>query len=168
MTPLQQRAVDIRARLRCPPNAVADTGINMRNGWPVRLRRKPVERLKLAPAPPVAKAAPEPLWEASRSKNMIRLIIGRVCKEWNIDLIELLSHRRQHYLCVPRQVAMAVALKLTPLSSMQLGRHFGRDHSTILHARRVMAGHMNAVAIELGSDAAIQEWVRALKARLEA
>lgn len=35
---------------------------------------------------------------------------------------------------VPRQVAMYLARRLTPLSFPQIGRVFGRDHSTVQHA----------------------------------
>ena len=43
MTPQRQRAIDIRDRLRNPPNAVADTGINMKNGVPVLRVVRPCE-----------------------------------------------------------------------------------------------------------------------------
>src|SRR5690349_5074045 len=40
-------------------------------------------------------------------------------------------NRRKVY---PRQVAMLLALRLTEQGPTNIGRRFGRDHSTVLHA----------------------------------
>ena len=41
----------------------------------------------------------------------------------------------------PRQVAIALAAELTPHSWHEIGRRFGRDHTTVLHAVRKISQH---------------------------
>lgn len=54
-----------------------------------------------------------------------------------IRLQELLGRKRTRSISHPRQLAMYLARRLTPLSLEEIGMHFGgRDHSTVLHAER--------------------------------
>ncbi|MCK4342969.1 MAG: chromosomal replication initiator protein DnaA [Phycisphaerae bacterium] len=64
-------------------------------------------------------------------------ILEAVSKHFGIRLQELLGRKRNRSISHPRQVAMYLARKLTPLSLEEIGMHFGgRDHSTVLHAER--------------------------------
>lgn len=54
-----------------------------------------------------------------------------------------------------RMLAMYLAGELTPLSLPQIGRHFGRDHTTVLHACR-------AIEAATGEEAARRDRVMAL------
>lgn len=58
---------------------------------------------------------------------------------YEIPLIEMSSQRRGREVAWPRQEAMYLAKKLTPLSLPQIGRLFGdRDHTTVIHAIRAV------------------------------
>jgi len=64
-------------------------------------------------------------------------ILEAVSKHYGIRLQELLGRKRTRSISHPRQIAMYLARKLTPLSLEEIGMHFGgRDHSTVLHAER--------------------------------
>jgi chromosomal replication initiator protein len=66
-------------------------------------------------------------------------ILEIVSKHFGIRLQELLGRKRTRSVSYPRQVAMYLARKLTPLSLEEIGMHFGgRDHSTVLHAERLI------------------------------
>lgn len=63
-----------------------------------------------------------------------------MCGAARITVEEIRSVRRLDRLVVPRQLAMAIAHRLTSQSYPELGRRFGgRDHTTALHAVQKMA-----------------------------
>ena len=54
----------------------------------------------------------------------------------------------------PRQIAMALAREMTGASLTRIGRHFRRDHSTVLHAiRRVAKSETAHSEIKITMDA---------------
>ena len=64
-------------------------------------------------------------------------ILEAVSKHFGVRLQELLGRKRTRSISHPRQIAMYLTRKLTPLSLEEIGMHFGgRDHSTVLHAER--------------------------------
>jgi len=66
-------------------------------------------------------------------------ILSVVSRHFGIRLQELLGRRRTRSISYPRQIAMYLIRRLTPLSLEEIGMHFdGRDHSTILHAERAI------------------------------
>ena len=66
-------------------------------------------------------------------------ILETISKHFGIRLQDLLGRKRTRSLSYPRQVAMYLARQLTPLSLEEIGMHFGgRDHSTVLHAERLV------------------------------
>lgn len=63
-----------------------------------------------------------------------------VAEYYKIKLSEMYSKRRSRTVARPRQIAMALAKELTPLSLPDIGEAFGgRDHTTVLHACRKVA-----------------------------
>lgn len=64
-----------------------------------------------------------------------------VADYYKIKVAEMYSKKRVRSLARPRQIAMALAKELTPMSLPEIGEAFGgRDHTTVLHAcRRVHA-----------------------------
>lgn len=69
----------------------------------------------------------------------IAAIQKATAERYHIRLIEMVSQRRARSVARPRQVAMYLAKELTPCSLPMIGRHFGgRDHTTVMHACRVV------------------------------
>ncbi len=66
-------------------------------------------------------------------------ILETVSKHFGVKLSDLVGRKRSRSVSFPRQVGMYLARRLTPLSLEEIGGHFGgRDHSTVLHAERVI------------------------------
>jgi len=64
-----------------------------------------------------------------------------VADYYQLRVTDLLSKRRTRSLARPRQMAMALAKELTEHSLPEIGDAFGgRDHTTVLHACRVIRG----------------------------
>jgi chromosomal replication initiator protein len=63
-----------------------------------------------------------------------------VAEYYKVKMADLLSKRRSRSVARPRQMAMALAKELTNHSLPEIGDVFGgRDHTTVLHACRVIA-----------------------------
>ncbi len=56
--------------------------------------------------------------------------------QFGLSQDELLSSRRTRRYAWPRQVAMVLSRELTNQSYLRIGRNFGKDHTTVLHAVR--------------------------------
>ena len=76
---------------------------------------------------------------ANRRRITIDEIQRTVCQFFRVDRAEMSSKRRARAVVRPRQVAMYLAKVLTPRSYPEIGRKFGgRDHSTVIHAVRLI------------------------------
>lgn len=64
------------------------------------------------------------------------LIISQVSKFYSIDEVVLRGTLRNQATAEARQVAMYLMRNLTNMSTTDIGREFGRDHTTVLHAIR--------------------------------
>ncbi len=78
---------------------------------------------------------------ASAHKQVsIENIQKTVADFYKIKVADMFSKKRTRNLARPRQIAMALAKELTPLSLPEIGDAFGgRDHTTVLHACRKVA-----------------------------
>jgi chromosomal replication initiator protein len=66
-------------------------------------------------------------------------IRGEICDHFRVTEREILSAQRARYVARPRQVAMYLSRHLTLHSLPTIGKFFGgRDHTTVLHACRVI------------------------------
>lgn len=63
-------------------------------------------------------------------------IMDAVCKVFDITKSELLGKNRQQHIALARQVAMYLCKNELDLSFPAVGKIFGRDHTTVLHACR--------------------------------
>jgi len=64
-----------------------------------------------------------------------------VAEYYKIKVADILSKRRNRSVARPRQIAMALAKELTNHSLPEIGDSFGgRDHTTVLHACRLVNG----------------------------
>lgn len=60
-----------------------------------------------------------------------------VALKYSVDIKDLKSHQRTASITLPRQVSMYLSCVMTDQSSTDIGRAFGgKDHSTVLHARK--------------------------------
>jgi chromosomal replication initiator protein len=93
--------------------------------------------------------------EVEANRPTVERIAERVGLHFQVDPQLLQSRRRSRGALLARQVAMALARRLTLLSLDQIGAYFGgRDHSTVLHACR---------KVDSGRDAALSGAVRQLQ-----
>ncbi len=66
-----------------------------------------------------------------------------VCSVLGVSRQDLLSPRRTAPISRARHVAMYLARDLTSLSLAQIAREFDRDHSTVLHAVRIVSSRLD-------------------------
>ncbi len=72
-------------------------------------------------------------------KPDIDLIQKTVSDFFHIRLTDLKSKKRTQHIAFCRQVAMYLCRKLTDSSFPSIGGHFGRDHSTVIHAYNLIS-----------------------------
>jgi chromosomal replication initiation ATPase DnaA len=78
---------------------------------------------------------------------------GAVQTRLQISAAEILGTSTRKRVSEPRQIAMALARELTGASLPKIGLHFGRDHTTVLHAlRRVAAAEAKSSAFKVEID----------------
>ena len=67
-------------------------------------------------------------------------ILQSTANYYALKMADLKSVRRDRRIARPRQLAMYLSKMLTPLSLPDIGTHFERDHTTILHAIKTIEG----------------------------
>jgi len=90
----------------------------------------------------------------------IALIQMRICKAFDISMIEIKSSRRFKRLIPPRHLAMWLCKKLTSASLPVIARNFGnRDHSTVIAAiKNVDEKFIHVPDFKHLTDQIIEEW----------
>jgi len=63
-------------------------------------------------------------------------ILRATCRVTGLTMSELTGQQRHHTITSKRHIAMWLATKHTEMSLPQLARHFNRDHTTVMYARR--------------------------------
>ena len=66
-------------------------------------------------------------------------IIDCVCEYFNLTREELLGKKRNKEIVEPRQVCMYIITQLLDMPLLAIGQIFGRDHTTVIHARDKMS-----------------------------
>lgn len=91
-------------------------------------------------------AQPEPPPEDAPRRRAPRTatIIAACARIWDVPVETIHSVRRDRRYAWPRQVAMFLSRELGHHSLIALGRAFGRDHSTVLYAVRVVRARCHA------------------------
>ena len=88
----------------------------------------------------LAKEALKDLLAVQNRQISIENIQKTVADYYKIKVAEMYSKKRSRIVARPRQMAMAIAKELTPLSLPDIGEAFGgRDHTTVLHGYRKIA-----------------------------
>ena len=68
-------------------------------------------------------------------------IMGVVTERFDVRVSDMQGRRRSRSIALPRQVGMYLARQLTTHSLGEIGEFFGgRDHTTVLHANKLVAG----------------------------
>jgi len=115
----------------------------------VRSLEGAVQRLKLwldttgadpaALTPDVAGRVLAPLLtEAARSQLDSSTIQRHVADYYRITPAEIIGRKRTADIAFARQVAMFLCVRLTEMSLKAIGDSFGRDHGTVIHARKTV------------------------------
>ncbi len=79
---------------------------------------------------------------------------------FHIRLTDLKSKKRTQHIAFCRQVAMYLCRKLTDNSFPVIGEHFGRDHSTVIHA-------YNLIARRVSNDSAFRMSIEKIERELK-
>jgi hypothetical protein len=75
-------------------------------------------------------------------KPRVNDIQRAVAEHFGVRVDDMLSTDRTRAMARPRHVAMYLARELTAKSFPQIGRCFGRDHVTVLHAVNLIEGQI--------------------------
>jgi hypothetical protein len=70
-------------------------------------------------------------------------IAAIVAAEFGIEVREMLSARQAARVTMPRHVAIYLAYRTSNLSLPAIGRQFGRDHTSVMHACNRVASMIN-------------------------
>lgn len=126
MNPLADHYRAVRARMgMAPPRPVVSP----------RIVKRPMV-VVATPAPPKKLTQkPQPLWRGQISAVQVQFVVAEY---FNVTRDSLVSPSRKHSYALPRHIAMYLSRKLTKLSLPQIGAQFQRDHTTVLHATRVV------------------------------
>lgn len=148
---LLQRYAEIRNRLRRPPNAVPDTGIDLK-------RKKeppsPPEPKKILPEPPPRK------WEEIKRRDItFSSTLEYTANEFGLSIKEIRERNRTKRVSLPRHVAVYLGHKHTKQSLAAMGKYLGMDHTTMIYAR-------NKVKSLVESNEAIHSKVAAIEEKL--
>jgi chromosomal replication initiator protein len=99
-------------------------------------------------------------WLSVRRPISIEAVQEVVSRHYGIVLAELLSHRRERRIVFPRQVAMYLSRSVAEATIPCIAEKFGgRDHTTVMHAVRVVAQKREV-------DPAVERSLAALEGRL--
>jgi len=94
------------------------------------------------------------------AKPDVESIQKTVADFFHIRLSDLKSKKRTQHIAFCRQVAMYLCRKLTDSSFPTIGDHFGRDHSTVIHAHNLI---MRRVTSDSAFRMSIEKIERELK-----
>jgi chromosomal replication initiator protein len=81
--------------------------------------------------------------DAGKREITVPMIQEEVSEYFGFSIEELCSPSRSRQLTTARQIAMYLIRELTTLSLPNIGKAFGgRDHTTVIHANKKIAGLM--------------------------
>jgi hypothetical protein len=148
MLEYQRHANEVRARLRNPPNAVADSA------WIGKRIVPEIIREERVPVVPSAPAWPHTFLNTKRhlaaghhfvpiishrfregsAVNQLGVILRVVCQHFDVCADDMLSKRRPLEIVLPRHIFMWLARHATLKTLPVIGRFARRDHTTVIHS----------------------------------
>jgi hypothetical protein len=131
---MMERYKQVRERLRNPPNAVPDTGINLRPQKTESTAPPP------KPAPPTRPVAHFANWVPllKRTDLTFSSSLEFTAIEFGISFQDIRCSFRKQKFFIPRCIAIYLTNKITNQSLMSMARYLGVDHTTTLHARNTV------------------------------
>jgi chromosomal replication initiator protein len=108
-----------------------------------------------------ARKALHDLIRKQEQKPDVEAIQRTVSDSFHVRLADLKSKKRTQHIAFCRQVAMYLCRKLTDSSFPCIGEHFGRDHSTVIHA-------YNLIARRMSNDSAFRMSIEKIERELKA
>jgi hypothetical protein len=160
---ITENAKQIRDRLRHPPNAVHDTGIDLTKKSSSHRGDEP------NPDPPIKKMLemlPEPprkryQFAPSRKCLIFDDILEAVSTHYGVSIEAIRGPSRRTHTGFARFVVVHLAIKLSKKPSLSaIGRNLNKDHTSILHAR-------NRIKAIIASNAQVAAEVKMLETYLE-
>lgn len=79
---------------------------------------------------------------AASEYERIGEIVGKICKDYDVDLLDLLGRSRKKAFVLARHKAMFEVRKQLGFSTLRIGRIFDRDHTTVVHALKKFEGSL--------------------------
>jgi hypothetical protein len=158
---LLRHYAEVRNRLRFPPNAVPDTGINLQR------KKIPPPSLTILETPerksgltPRQQKRLDTYRESFRRKDItFKTILEFVAAEFDVEYRLVLSRRRTVKMVLPRQVAFYLANKHIHQSLSSMAQYLGRDHTTVLHGR-------NKIRLLIATNPDFSARIKAMEAKL--
>jgi len=147
---------EVRNRLRRPPNAVPDTGINLRRA-PETPAPEPLIVLEPSPKPVVPNHPP--FIPFRRTDLTFSSTLQFAAKEFNITGQQIRSRCRTQDISLPRQIAIYLSAKNHLQSLAGMGRYLKMDHTTMIHAKQRITSLM-------ASDDSLRDRILALETKI--
>jgi hypothetical protein len=151
-----------RMEARAVPQADANaapglpgTIVRMRGGRSGGLLDRDYERAWAAEIMGLVEDGEQP-WRRPRVVEIQRA----TAQHFGITVSEMVDEQHTRRLAVPRHAAMYLAKRLTLKSFAEIGRVFGRDHSTVVHA-------VNGIAARLKSDGELAHHIARVRDELK-
>jgi len=76
----------------------------------------------------------------SSPKMDLEVILHTVCRYFNVKPIDLMTRYRGRDIIPARHISMYLMLKYHKITLKKVGEYFGRDHSTVIAAKRRIEG----------------------------
>lgn len=108
-------------------------GVKLQRRLPSQRPRDPD---KPKPNADIPALAGNPEIDGLLNKQIVKAVIAHICRELNVSEAYLRSKHRQPYIVDARHQAIWLIARDTTLSLAAIGRVFGMDHTSIIHAVR--------------------------------
>lgn len=150
---------EVRDRLRGPPNAVPDPGIDLLAKKP-KVQHQFLERVIESLTPPLPTVIDYSLaMPFKRTDLTFSSTLEYAAKEFGISLKDIKARSRIPTYSLPRQIAIFLADKHKVQTLSGMGKYLGMDHTTMIHARKRIIGLM-------GTDATLSQRITNLETKI--
>lgn len=159
---LLRHYAEVRNRLKRPPNAVPDTGINLQRKDKVD---PPSQQLCKTDSTLLLTQVQLSRLETYRNSFCrtdiitFRSVLRFVAEEFGLRYSEITARNRFKVVVIPRQIAIYIGNTLTGHSLAGMGRFLELDHTSVIHAR-------DKVRNKMAKDQLFRGYIKSLEAKL--